>query len=108
MYKVKLYLKNFPVYLGVYEVEKNKKNLVDILLEYEEKEFIDYSEVYNTIKTLLENKKFSLIEEMIECVEKELKKFFKNRNSFRLIVKKNKPYKMKYCYYVEMEKCKKI
>ncbi|MEJ5308051.1 MAG: dihydroneopterin aldolase [candidate division WOR-3 bacterium] len=108
MYKVILYIKNFPVFLGVYEVEKKKKNLVDILLEYEEKEFIDYFEVYDTVETLLKNNKFSLIEEMIEYLEKGLKKFFKDKNSFRLVVKKNKPYRMKYCSYVEMEKCKKI
>lgn len=108
MYKVKIYLKNFPVFLGVYESEKKRKNLVDIQLEYEEKNFIDYSEVYNTLKNILKNKKFSLVEEMIEFLEKELKKFFEKKNSFRLIVRKNKPYKMKYCEYVEMEKCKKV
>lgn len=108
MYKVKIYLKDFPIYLGIHEFEKKKKNLIDIELEYEEKEFIDYFEIYDTLVTLLKNKKFSLIEELVEFLEKELKKFFKDTDSFRIVVKKNKPYRMKYCSFVEIEKCKKI
>ncbi|HAF07352.1 MAG: dihydroneopterin aldolase [bacterium] len=108
MYKVKILIKDHPVFLGINEYEKRKKNMVDVQIEYFEKTYIDYFEVYKIVEKNLKDKKFSLIEELIEQLEMDLKKFFKKRASFKVVVRKIKPYRMKFCDFVEMEKCKKI
>uniref|UniRef100_A0A7C3J7A2 Dihydroneopterin aldolase/epimerase domain-containing protein n=1 Tax=candidate division WOR-3 bacterium TaxID=2052148 RepID=A0A7C3J7A2_UNCW3 len=108
MYKVKILIKNHPIFLGIYDSEKRKRNRVDIQIEYFEKTYIDYSEVYKIVEKTLKDKKFSLMEELLEQIEMDLKKFFKNRTTFKVIIRKIKPYRMKFCDFVEMEKCKKI
>ncbi|GEM_PF-3063992 len=106
MYEIKIFIKDYPVFIGFYKKEQKKKNPIDIEIKYVEKDVIDYSKVYNTVVDALKNKRFIFVEDLIDHLRLNLKKIFKNKAIFQITVRKKNLYLMKKCKYVEIKNVK--
>lgn len=106
MYETKIFIKDYPVFIGSYKKEQKKKSLIDLEIKYVEKDIIDYSKVYDTVVNVLKNKRFILVEDLIDHLKSDLKKIFKKKTRFQITVRKKNPYLMKKCKYVEIKNVK--
>ncbi len=92
--KIKIKNLTFKCIIGILPFERKKKQKVNINLsfnykyKYKENSFIDYSEVVNTVESIMKKRKFLLIEEAIIYLNKQLKTKYDIKN---LIISISKP-----------------
>ena len=89
----------FKTIIGVLDFEREKEQEVVINLKasysYENKSYIDYVQICNLIKTLMQKQKFFLLEEALVAIKEEIFKEFELIDS--LYLKISKPNILKDC-----------
>ena len=81
----------FKAIIGILEKERNEEQIVVVnsKIDYEDKKnYIDYAKVCDIIVEIIQNRKFLLIEEAVDEVEKRLKMNFPQMKSLFLSIKK--------------------
>ena len=81
----------FECIIGILEEERTtpQEVVVDVKIEYHDKDdFIDYAKVAKTIKKSMKKRKFLLIEDALEYLQKKLKKKFPSIETLRIKIAK--------------------
>ncbi|WP_457747281.1 dihydroneopterin aldolase [Sulfurimonas sp.] len=81
----------FKCIIGILEFERKKsqKVMLNIKLDYQyKKEFINYAEIVELVKSRMKKKKFFLIEDALEDLSKNIKKKFPQTNRVNLKITK--------------------
>ncbi len=90
--KIKIENLTFKCIIGILPHERKKKQKVNINLsfnyKYRENNFIDYSEVVNTVELIMKKEAFLLIEEAIIYLKKQLETKYK---IYKLYISISKP-----------------
>ena len=93
-YKLKIHIEalHFLCILGILEHERKNAQevIIDVAIEYDfaDNSFINYAEVAEFIKEIMQNKKFFLIEDALHDVSIELKNKFSKINTLYLKITK--------------------
>ena len=90
------------MFLGILSEEKLKKNEVRIEVLYScDKEFTDYSDIYNNIMHFINSQKFNTMEEAVIKLHDSIKNDFSIKD-VRVSIEKIHPLQMEYCKGVKI------
>lgn len=82
----------FNTIIGILEQEREneQKVIIDIEIEYnfEDNSFIDYAKVASFVKEHIKKERFFLVEEALQSISKNLKKFYPQITSIKISLKK--------------------
>ena len=93
MYKIHIQELEFETIIGILDFERVKpqKVIVEVEIEYlDKKNFIDYAQVVEHIKTIMIKREFALIEDALDSLTISLKEKFSSINQLRLKITKPK------------------
>jgi len=94
LYNLKIFIEDltFPCIIGILEHERQNPQevIITIIIEYsfEDNIFIDYAEVAQLVKNVMQNKKFLLIEDALQDIKVHLKNKFSKINTLSLKITK--------------------